>query len=610
MGARRAHEGGGGMTASPRGRSGRQDVIATTSFRGRTRIAGTLIFAGWAASGLAQPPQVKIDPVGETDAVHADTTARVGLEIALDPGYHVNSDTPLDDFLIPTVLRLDPPDGFTLEGVAFPEAILLDQVGAEEPLSVFEEEFVIGAALRVDASLAPGAYVVPGTLRYQACNDRMCFNPTNASVRFDVTVAPDSQPLAVVRPDLFAGLAMADPGGSAPAPAASAALLDDLSVMTALGDFEVLGSTGGYLNAEAFLDFMAASESGEGERGWFEGRGPLAILLLILVGGLALNLTPCVLPMIPINLAIIGAGAKAGSRARGFALGSAYGAAMALVYGALGLVVILTAGSFGTINASPWFNVGIAALFVVLGLAMFDVVAIDFSRLQSRFTAGANRAGSFVAAFGMGAVAALLAGACVAPVVIQVIVFSSNLYGTGATLALALPFVLGVGMALPWPIAGAGLSWLPKPGAWMVRVKHAFGVFILGTAVYYGYLGYGLFAQRWVDPEEVASSVQALLDEGWHASLGQGLAAAKAEDKLVLVDMWATWCKNCLTMDRTTLKAPAVEAGLEEYVKVKFQAEDLDASPARDVLKHLDGIGLPTYAILRPRTGGPAAAGS
>ena len=587
-------------------------MSSTTPFRGWTRTAWTLVLSGWTTSVLAQPPQVLIHPVGETDAVHADTTARVGLEITLDPGYHVNSDTPLDDLLIPTVLRLDPPDGFTLDGVAFPEAILLEQVGVEEPLAVFEEEFTIGAALRVDASLAPGTYAVPGTLRYQACNDRMCFNPTNAPVRFDVTVAPDGQPLTTVRADLFAGLTTADPGGSVPAPAAAGApLLDDLSVMAALRDFEVLGSTGGYLGTEAFLDFMAASESGEGERGWFEGRGPLAILLLILVGGLALNLTPCVLPMIPINLAIIGAGARAGSRARGFALGGAYGTAMALVYGILGLVVILTAGSFGTINASPWFNVGIAALFVVLGLAMFDVLAIDFSRLQSRLATGNNQGGSFVVAFGMGAVAALLAGACVAPVVIQVIVFSSNLYGTGTTIALALPFVLGIGMALPWPIAGAGLSWMPKPGAWMVHVKHAFGVFILGTAVYYGYIGYGLFAQRWVDPEEVAGSVQELLEEGWHASLGQGLAAAKAENRLVLVDLWATWCKNCLTMDRTTLKAPEVEAGLEGYVKVKFQAEDLDASPARDVLKHVDGIGLPTYAILRPRSdASTAVAGS
>ena len=469
---------------------------------------------------------------------------------------------------------------------------------------MFEEEFLIGAALTLDAALPPGSYAVPGTLRYQACNDRMCFTPTNVPIQFDLTVAPATQALSTVHPDLFGGLTLVDPaaGDPQPAPAPSAPVLDDLSVLSALEEFNVLSNTGGYLDTEAFLAFMKAAESGEGQHGWFEGRGPLAILALILVGGLALNLTPCVLPMIPINLAIIGAGTRAGSRMRGFALGGAYGLAMALVYGLLGLVVILTAGTFGTINSSPWFNLGIAALFVVLGLAMFDVLAIDFSRLQSKLTMGGNDSGSFLVAFGMGAVAALLAGACVAPVVIQVIVFSSNLYGTGTTIALALPFFLGLGMALPWPIAGAGLSLMPKPGPWMVHVKHAFGVFILGTAVYYGYLGYGLIAQRFVDPTEVADSVQELLDEGWYASLGQGLEAAQTEDKLVLVDMWATWCKNCLTMDRTTLKAPMVEAGLEDYVKVKFQAEDLNASPAKEVLKYLGGIGLPNYAILRPRS--------
>src|SRR4029077_12722277 len=137
-----------------------------------------------------------------------------------------------------------------------------------------------------------------------------------------------------------------------------------------------------------------------------EDRGPLAILLLVFVGGLALNLTPCVLPMIPINLAIIGAGSQAGSRGRGFLLGGAYGAAMAVVYGVLGLVVILTAGTFGTINASPWFNIGIAVLFVVLGLAMFDVIAIDFSRYASGFQTADKSRGTLLLAFSMGAVAA------------------------------------------------------------------------------------------------------------------------------------------------------------------------------------------------------------
>lgn len=547
-------------------------------------------------------PELHLDSITETDAAHAGTRANVALEVALDPGFHLQSNAPLDESLIPTVLTLDPPNGFSVESVAFPEAILLDVAG--EALAVFEEEFRIGALVDVSDSVSPGSYTVPGTLRWQACNDTMCFQPKNTDVAFNVTVAPSTQSLTTLHPDLLAGLTLvnADSDVPPPAPVAAAPMLDDLSVVASLDGFDVLASTGGYLNTEAFLDFMGAAESGEGERGWFEGRGPIAILALILVGGLALNLTPCVLPMIPINLAIIGAGAKAGSRSRGFALGGAYGLAMALVYGTLGLVVILTAGTFGTINASPWFNFGIAALFVVLGLAMFDVLAIDFSGLQAKLSTGRNEGGSFLVAFGMGAVAALLAGACVAPVVIQVIVFSSNLYSTGTTIALALPFFLGIGMALPWPIAGAGLSFMPKPGAWMVHVKHAFGVFILGTAVYYGYLGYGLVAQRWVDPADVANSVQELLDEGWHASLGQGLEAAQAEDKLVLVDMWATWCKNCLTMDKTTLKAPAIESGLENYVKVKFQAEDLEASPAREVLKHLGGIGLPTYAILRPRT--------
>ena len=109
---------------------------------------------------------------------------------------------------------------------------------------------------------------------------------------------------------------------------------------------------------------------------------------------------------------------------------------------------------------------------------MFDVLAIDFSRLSSSVRPGAAR-GSLLLSFSMGAVAALLAGACVAPVVIQVVLFSSRLYAAGTKIALALPFLLGIGMAVPWPIAGAGLASLPRPGLWMVRVKQAFGVLIL-----------------------------------------------------------------------------------------------------------------------------------
>jgi thioredoxin:protein disulfide reductase len=468
----------------------------------------------------------------------------------------------------------------------------------------------------VASSIAPGTVDVPAKLRYQACDERMCYAPANADVRWTIRVVGPADRVTPQHEDVFGAIAFGtgeappvvpfpgsgirDPQSASPAESSGA---NDFSK---LDNFTVLATTGGYLNSEDFLQFVRDAESGKQQKGLFEGRGFLAILLIVLVGGLALNLTPCVLPMIPINLAIIGAGAQAGSRARGFLLGSVYGGAMALVYGVLGLVVVLTAGTFGTINSSPWFNLAIAIVFVALALAMFDVITIDFSRYSAGVGTGGAR-GSLVLAFSMGAVAALLAGACVAPVVIQVVLFSSDLYAQGTAIALALPFLLGVGMAVPWPIAGAGMAALPKPGRWMVHVKQAFGVIILVTAAYYGYQAYGLFANRWVDPTAVASSVEAKLKEGWHASLAEGLAAAEREQKPVLLDMWATWCKNCLTMDSTTFKDPEVMKALDGYVKVKFQAEEPDEEPARALMQRFDAVGLPTYVILRP---GSATAGS
>jgi len=564
---------------------------------------GALLSSGAAAQ--AGRPRAQVTPLVETESAAPGSTVRVALQVSLPEGLHTQSNKPRDPLLIPTELTVDAPATVTVDEIVWPPSTDFVVAGQDKPLAVFEHEFAIGVTLNVAANASAGDIVVPVKLRYQACDANICYAPTTAQSQwtmkagtagarqhaevFDkIAFGRGERPAAVAKP------VAASPGLKTPAPDAGDALAQ-------LGDFEVLATTGGYLRSNAFLEFVHNAERGIKEKGLFEGRGPLAILLIVFLGGLALNLTPCVLPMIPINLAIIGAGAQAGSRARGFLLGSAYGGAMAIVYGILGLIVILTAGTFGTINSSPWFNLGIALLFVVLGLAMFDVLLIDFSSYSSRFTADDKSRGTFLLAFTMGAIAALLAGACVAPVVIQVVLFSSNLYATGTTIALALPFCLGVGMAMPWPIAGAGLAALPKPGMWMVRVKQAFGVVILLTAAYYGYEAYGLFANRWVDATAVASSVEEKVKEGWTPSLADGLAAAKRDGKPVLIDMWATWCKNCLTMDKTTLEDSAVKSALADYVKIKFQAEDPDSPPAKPVMQKFDAVGLPTYVILRPK---------
>lgn len=360
------------------------------------------------------------------------------------------------------------------------------------------------------------------------------------------------------------------------------------------------------MRAGQFLQFLDKAADGSPE-GSLEGfklflaepekfarrSGYLLSLVFILLGGIALNLTPCVLPMIPINLAILGAGARAGSKKRGFMLGASYGAGIALVYGLMGAVVVLTGSHFGTVQASPWFNFAIALIFVVLALAMFDLLHIDFSPCQSMFDGRERKGGGFSVALTMGAVAALLAGACVAPVVIAVLLLAAGMGASG----LLLPFVLGLGMALPWPFAGAGLSFLPKPGKWMVYVKFSLGVGILFFAFYYGQLGY-----RLLNPAEVAVSgaenSHQTIDGSTNQGFAEALARARADGRPVLIDFWGSWCKNCQAMDTITFRNMGVMKRLKDFTVIKYAAENPEDPQTRAVLEHLGVQGLPTFIVL------------
>ncbi len=330
----------------------------------------------------------------------------------------------------------------------------------------------------------------------------------------------------------------------------------------------------GYMEADAFLAFLKGEETSAAslaEKSWW------LILVLVLFGGLCMNLTPCVLPMVPINLMVIG---KSATR------GALYGLGIALAYGVMGLLAALGGMAFGEIQGNPWFNVGIAILFVLLGLALMDVFFIDFSKHR----AGAvKKSAGWLFPLVMGGVSAVLAGACVAPILIAVLLLTADLSAQGNYMALALPFVLGLGMALPWPFAGAGLKVLPKPGTWMKKVNKAFAVLVFGFAAWYGWLAFNGFARNFVTqvPMEaregvvnVASPKEFSLD---------GLK------RPILVDCWATWCKNCTAMEQGTLRDPQVVEALKDFTVIRLQAEDMKE------LKSLPGFtdirGLPAFLI-------------
>ena len=366
-----------------------------------------------------------------------------------------------------------------------------------------------------------------------------------------------------------------------------------------LQDFEITGKEAGYQKSEEFALFLEKSqEPGSYNTNKFANMSIWLIIMLILLGGIALNLTPCVLPMIPITVAVLGAGAQSESKSKGFLIGGIYGLGMALAYGLLGVVVVLTGSQFGTINSSPWFNIIIAAVFIVLALAMFDIIPIDFSKFQSN-KVGSKSRGKFITVFILGIIAAVLAGACVAPVLISVILYSTSLYSSGNVAGLLLPFLLGIGMAIPWPFAGAGLSFLPKPGNWMKWVKIIFGIIILIIAVYYIFTGVKIFKSN--KPVEYVADTHETSELPWKHSITEGLLEAKKSGKPVFIDFWATWCKNCLAMDATTFKDEKVIKEFENYILVKYKAENLKVSPTKEILKHFEIIGLPTYITLVPK---------
>ena len=350
--------------------------------------------------------------------------------------------------------------------------------------------------------------------------------------------------------------------------------------------WKVVKSFSGAMNKAEFLKFLDPAGGGEAVRSQenlFDGASLFLILLLTLLGGAGLNLTPCVLPMIPVNLAVISGGA---GRSAGFRRGLCYACGMALAYGVLGAAVVFTGATFGSLNSSSWFNFGVAAVFFVLAAAMSGLFDLDLSRF-ARFSPGKLPGSREAAAFFMGIVSALLAGACVAPVAAGLMIFAVGLYAQGNMLAPFMGLLLGVGMGLPWPFAAAGLAVLPKPGRFMLTVKYVFAGVILLGAVYYAYLGWSLLPGNFSPRTELTKLAEA----------GDRAHAAK---KRLVVDFWATWCKNCTAMKRTVLGDSEVREALAEYEFVEFQAEKPGDPLIAPLLKEWKVPGFPAFVILEP----------
>ena len=480
---------------------------------------------------------------------------KLEVSVTIPPGHYLYQDqtqVEVKDFL-----------GTTLPPYSLPAPAIHDDPDAGK-VKVFQH-----GAKNVWMFRAPNSSTYQVLISYQGCKEKtadspaMCFLPAKARL-----------------------IAVSDTIEENQSPVVSEPMPENLSKL--LSTFKIERAVSGYLSSDEFESFLAGHDMSQ--ESIFSDKSMLMVILLILLGGLGLNLTPCVLPMIPVNLAIIGAGGQAGSKKKGFLLGGIYGAGIALAYGALGILTVLTGAKFGALNSQAWFNFSIAAVFFVLAMAMFDLFNIDFSRFGAKMGPKDSGKGNLITVFVMGLIAALLAGACVAPVVIAVLLYSAKFYSEGNTAGLLFPLLLGIGMALPWPFAGAGMAVIPKPGAWMMRVKLIFAILIAAAGVWYAYTGVTLL------PSKSSTAVAAEQIPAFEAALKQSVS----ENKPLMIDFWASWCKNCTKMESTTFKSPDVLRRLDDFIVFKFNAEKMDAKDVKPILDYFKVLGLPTYIIISP----------
>ncbi len=549
--------------------------------RRRAVSAGILFAATFAA--LAAPARKPSEIVSISAALESSGKAAgtVRITATLLAGYHVNSHTPSEDYLIPTSVKLNPSPGSSAGAPVYPPGQMKKFSFAEKPLSVYEGEFAVTVPVSWTGD-APAA--LAGTVDFQACNDTQCFAPASLPFR---------------APTRKKGPHAALSGGAVPLSAAPAQGVRHARAAGASADFEE------QLNR----------------------RGLPFVLLLLFAGGLALNLTPCVYPVIPLTLSFF-AGQAPGDGRRTFRLAAIYVLGMCTMYSGLGVAAALSGRLFGSALQSPWVLGGVAGVLIALALSMFGLYDL---RMPSAWMQKAGARSGAAGAYGMGLLVGIVAAPCVGPFVLGLLAFVAARQQPG--LGFLLFFVLSLGLGLPYLFLGAfsgSLSRLPRAGMWMESVKNVFGWVLLAMAAYFLRPVLPTPLGDWLLPAVllIAAAFLAIRGTGWKPALRAFaallfVAAAlffrprgPAQDagglewrpyaaetiaaggRPAVIDFAADWCLPCRELEEKTFTDPRVRA---ELARRGLYKADLTRSGSAEVAALSDKyaiLGVPTLVFL------------
>ncbi len=561
-----------------------------------------------------RPEQATLGLTADRTAYEAGETARVAAKVRVEDGWHVNSNTPTFDYLIPTKLDLELPDGWADETVRYPKHEMKTFAFADQPLAVYDGEFVILTEIRVPAAAVKGAVPIRAALRYQACNDSQCLPPVTTDATVTLNVGPGGTPV----------------------------------------------------ESESFASAVPAAKESGGDDGPDPGSPASgtslgAMLVLALLGGLILNAMPCVLPVL--SLKVFGLVRSAG-QGRSEVVRGALATAAGIVVSFLALATVAIAAraagaavGWGIQFQRPGFVAFLAVVVVLFCLNLWGLFEINLPQSLARLGGSGPREG-IAGHFASGLFATLMATPCSAPFLGTAVGFA---LAQQAPVILAIFAAVGLGMALPYLLLAAApgtARFLPRPGEWMNTLRGIMGFLLAAAAVWLfyvlssqvtpervaaielGLLALSLFlwlrhrhmasgnprrATRLIaeigmiaavaatvgiaaiapaigatkDPRLAAETSAGLISwEPWERTRAEELAG---QGKLVFVDVTADWCFTCKVNERLVLETPEVAGAFSEHAVVPMKADwtNRNEEIGKFLAEH-GRYGIPFYLLYRP----------
>jgi thiol:disulfide interchange protein len=545
-----------------------------------------------AVAQLRATPKASLRLVADQTAYEPGSSARIACLVSIESGWHLQSHKPTFEYLIPTELHLEVPEGWPQAQIQYPpDKSWTAAFADDEPLAVYDGEIQILARLQVPGSAPPSEVLIEASLRYQACDDSVCLPPTTAQARVELAVGSGGRPS---QNELFS--AAQQEGRTAP----------NLGL----------------------------------------------VLLLAVVGGLILNAMPCVLPVLSLKVfGLVKAAGGGRSQVVVGALATAAGILFSFWALALAAVAARSAGSavgWGIQFQRPGFVAFLAVVVVLFCLNLWGLFEIQLPGALAQVAGSGPREG-VAGHFTSGLFATLMATPCSAPFLGTAVGFA---LGQPAAVVFAVFTAVAVGMALPYLALAAApqaARLLPRPGDWMLVLRGFMGFLLAGAVVWLLYVLASQVSRERLALLQMALLVLALLT--WLrqvsrktalrrlAALGVVVVAVltvvlassaatsssapvaregggliqwiefdrrAAEElasrgRLVFVDVTADWCVTCKVNERLVLETPEVAEVFQRHQVVAMKA---DWTTRNDevgrYLADFGRYGIPFYLLYRP----------